>query len=237
VDAWIVEQLGREQVVVDGLGRPHAVPVASVVVSPERGMRAVTSCIDTEPVVDTGAAAACADERLASSACLLVDGHYAALARVFAATATRAGVPVVVDAGSLRDELGPLLDAAAVVVAGQPFAAAAGGVDRALTRLGEHGVPWRAVTQGAGPIRWAGPSGDGEIAVESVAARDTNGAGDILHGAVATAVGRRGVPTDDDAFVALLRASASVASRAVAHVDPVRAIAPDVVARFEAMLG
>lgn len=42
---------------------------------------------------------------------------------------------------------------------------------------------YRAITRGERPIIYDTPEGSGEIAIESVEAVDTLGAGDILHGA------------------------------------------------------
>ncbi|WP_290051001.1 PfkB family carbohydrate kinase [Amycolatopsis solani] len=110
---------------------------------------------------------------------VLLDGHYPELAL---AVARGTDAPVVLDAGSWKpvfDELLPLVDIAACSA---HFHAPGPG-------LHERGVPTVITTAGPGPVRWSTADGSsGEVPVASVAARDTLGAGDVWHGALAVAV-------------------------------------------------
>jgi sulfofructose kinase len=235
VDEWIAARVRAEGVALHVAGRPHATPVASVVVARGRGSRAVTSAIDPAPVLADDV-----EHRVATAVrgagCVLVDGHYPDLAHVAARAAAASGVPVLADAGSWRDELAPVLARATVVIAAEPFARDVGGVDAAIELVRGLGVAWVAVTRGPAPIRWAGPGDDGEVVVAPVEARNTNGAGDVVHGAAAAAIARIGAPGASVAFVTVLRAAAFVAGVAVAHDDPLAAIDDDVAARFDARL-
>jgi sugar/nucleoside kinase (ribokinase family) len=80
-----------------------------------------------------------------------------------------------------------------------------------LAYLRERGVRWAAVSDGANPVCWAGPASSGQVEVTGVAAVDTTGAGDVLHGAFAYALAGAG-SLDEAAFVAALRYSVGVAA-------------------------
>ncbi|MEA5359599.1 PfkB family carbohydrate kinase [Amycolatopsis sp., V23-08] len=139
---------------------------------------------------------------------VLLDGHYPDLALDVARQAKAAGVPVVLDAGSWKpvlDELLPLVDVAACSA---HFRAPEPG-------LHQRGVPMVITTAGPGPVRWSTADGrSGEVPVPSVEARDTLGAGDVWHGALAVAVARKLTVTDR------VRFANEVAAERVRHVGP-----------------
>jgi sugar/nucleoside kinase (ribokinase family) len=85
------------------------------------------------------------------------------------------------------------------------------------------------MTAGAAPVRWRTQEATGAVEVPSVAVRDTLGAGDVLHGAVAFSRAR-GV-TDPERS---LRFGVAVASLRVQHIGP-RAWLDD--QRLRALLG
>ncbi len=136
---------------------------------------------------------------------ILLDGHYPELAL---AVAREKKAPVVLDAGSWKpvlDELLPLVDIAACSA---HFSAPGPG-------LHERGVPTVITTAGPHPVRWSTADGDsGEVAVAGVEARDTLGAGDVWHGALAVAVARERTVTDR------IRFANEVAAERVRHVGP-----------------
>ena len=114
---------------------------------------------------------------------VLVDGHLGPLALRAARHAKRLGVPVVLDAGSWKpvlDELLPLVDVAACSAAFE------------LSEADVHarGVPLVIRTHGPRPVTWSRGGATGSQPVPVVEARDTNGAGDVWHGALAVAVAR-----------------------------------------------
>jgi sugar/nucleoside kinase (ribokinase family) len=139
---------------------------------------------------------------------VLLDGHHPNLALAVAKAATAAGVPVVLDAGSWKpvlDELLPLVDVAACSA---HFTAPEPG-------LHQRGVPTVITTAGPGPVRWSTADGSsGEVPVPAVEARDTLGAGDVWHGALAVAVTREPTVTDR------IRFANEVAAERVRHVGP-----------------
>ncbi|WIV62022.1 PfkB family carbohydrate kinase [Amycolatopsis nalaikhensis] len=136
---------------------------------------------------------------------VLLDGHYPELAL---GVARGAEAPVVLDAGSWKpvfDELLPLVDIAACSA---HFRAPAPG-------LHERGVGTVITTAGPGPVRWStADGGSGEVPVASVEARDTLGAGDVWHGALAVAVTRERTVTDR------IRFANEVAAERVRQVGP-----------------
>jgi len=137
---------------------------------------------------------------------VLVDGHHPNLALSVARAA--GDVPVVLDAGSWKpvlDELLPLVDIAACSA---HFSAPEPG-------LHQRGVPTVITTAGPGPVRWStADGGSGEVPVADVEARDTLGAGDVWHGALAVAVTRERTVTDR------IRFANEVAAERVRHVGP-----------------
>ncbi|UOZ08752.1 PfkB family carbohydrate kinase [Amycolatopsis sp. WQ 127309] len=139
---------------------------------------------------------------------VLLDGHLPELALDVAKAARAAGVPVVLDAGSWKpvlDELLPLVDVAACSA---HFRAPEPG-------LHQRGVPTVITTSGPGPVRWTTADGrSGEVPVLAVEARDTLGAGDVWHGALAVAVTREHTVADR------IRFANEVAAERVRFVGP-----------------
>ena len=179
-------------------GRTEPPPVSAVAVRDRDGERTVVSR-NAAGSEATWSGAIDADV-------VLVDGHHPGLALSVARAA--GDVPVVLDAGSWKpvlDELLPLVDVAACSA---HFTAPEPG-------LHERGVPTVITTAGPGPVRWSTADGDsGEVPVPAVEARDTLGAGDVWHGALAVAVTRERTVTDR------IRFANEVAAERVRHVGP-----------------
>jgi sugar/nucleoside kinase (ribokinase family) len=139
---------------------------------------------------------------------VLVDGHHPAVALAVAEAAKAAGVPVVLDAGSWKPVLDDLLPLVDVAACSAHFSAPEPG-------LHERGVPTVITTAGPGPVRWSTADGrSGEVPVPAVEARDTLGAGDVWHGALAVAVTRERTVTDR------IRFANEVAAERVRQVGP-----------------
>ncbi|HVV09682.1 PfkB family carbohydrate kinase [Amycolatopsis sp.] len=137
---------------------------------------------------------------------VLVDGHHPELALAAARWGRAHEVPVVLDAGSWKpvlDELLPLVDIAACSA---HFRAPGPG-------LLERGVGTVIVTAGPDPVRWWTSKDSGTVPVPPVRARDTLGAGDVWHGALAYGVGRFALPE-------LIRFANDVAARRVRQAGP-----------------
>lgn len=151
---------------------------------------------------------------------VLIDGHHPELAVAAAHAAHRAGVPVVLDCGSAKPVYADLTPFAEAAVCSTAFTIPGldhrlGGFDEVATALLAEGVRVVAMTDGAEPVRWRSREDAGVVAVPAVHARDTLGAGDVLHGAVAFAVAS-GV-RDPQRY---LRFGVDVAALRVQHVGP-----------------
>jgi sugar/nucleoside kinase (ribokinase family) len=179
-------------------GNPEPPPVSAVAVRDRDGERTVVS--------RNAAGSEATWSGTVDADVVLVDGHHPGLALSVARAA--GDVPVVLDAGSWKpvlDELLPLVDVAACSA---HFTAPEPG-------LHERGVPTVITTAGAGPVRWStADGGSGEVPVAEVEARDTLGAGDVWHGALAVAVTRERTVTDR------IRFANEVAAERVRHVGP-----------------
>lgn len=146
---------------------------------------------------------------------VLIDGHHPELAVAAARCAQKAGIPVVLDCGSPKPVYTELVPLADTVVCSASFAGAPEHADAVVAALLAGGARLVAITAGAAPVRWRTREAAGAVEVPQVAVRDTLGAGDVLHGAVAFALAR-GV-TDPERG---LRFGIAVASLRVRHVGP-----------------
>lgn len=193
---------------------PEPPTVSSVLVTASTGERAVASTNATghrlAPPDDLDALVAACD-------IVELDGHHMELAISAARAARAAGRTTLFDGGSWKtgtQDLLPLID---VAVCSADFHPPGAITPMATLRfLREHGVVWSAVSGGAGPIRWAGPGGEGTVDVPVVEVADTLGAGDVLHGALAHQLATRGGSPTSEGFVEALSEAAVVASRACA---------------------
>lgn len=147
---------------------------------------------------------------------VLIDGHHPDLAVAAARAAAACGVPIVLDCGSVKPvyaELVPLADAA--VCSASFVTPGSGGFDLMAEALLADGARVVAMTSGAAPVRWRTRDASGAVEVPRVTVRDTLGAGDALHGAVAFA--RAQGVTDPARSLSL---GVAVASLRVQHVGP-----------------
>ncbi|MGH4023242.1 MAG: PfkB family carbohydrate kinase [Pseudonocardiaceae bacterium] len=120
---------------------------------------------------------------------VLIDGHHPELAVAAARAAQDAGVPVVLDCGSAKPVYAELVPLAEAAVCSAAFTTGGrGGFDAVATALLSDGARVVAMTDGAEPVRWRSREDAGVVDVPAVHARDTLGAGDVLHGAVAFAI-------------------------------------------------
>lgn len=179
----------------------HAVtgitPVSMVVVRSSDGERVVVS----NNAGSVEAQAGNVDPLVERADVVLVDGHHPQLALAASLSAKRSGLPVVLDAGSWKpvlDHLLPLVDVAACSSGFQP-------TDQ---ELHARGVPLVIRTHGPEPVTWSRSGATGLVPVPSVEVRDTNGAGDVWHGAYALALAGGADPIE-----AIGHASAAAAVR------------------------
>ncbi|GAA1717154.1 PfkB family carbohydrate kinase [Isoptericola hypogeus] len=193
-------------------GADHALAVSAVLVDDATGERSVVSADAA-----LGVAPAPTPEGLAGLPApdvVLLDGHHAEIARgvlAFLGAAERRPL-VVLDAGRWRPVFGELLPAADVAALSAAFTVP--GHDDAAAGALAGGARRVVVTHGPDPVEWFADGRAGTVEVPRVEARDTLGAGDAFHGALAAALAG-GVTLDDACAVA-----AAVASTRVAHVGP-----------------
>jgi sugar/nucleoside kinase (ribokinase family) len=154
---------------------------------------------------------------LAEAGALLVDGHHPTLAVAAARAARGRHVPVVLDAGSDKPVLAELLPLVDVCACAATFR-----LGRATERaVHDLGVPVVIRTDGAAPVRWSvaanadGPPVTGEVKPPTVAPKDTLGAGDVWHGALAAGVAELGRVPDATDLPGLIDAANQVAARRV----------------------
>lgn len=147
---------------------------------------------------------------------VLLDGHHPDLAVAAAQAAQAAGVPVVLDCGSPKRVYAELVGLADAVVCSANFTAGeCDDFDTIAEALLEDGARLVAMTAGAAPVRWRTREATGAVEVPPVTVRDTLGAGDVLHGAVAF-VRARGV-TDPERILSF---GVAVACLRVQHAGP-----------------
>lgn len=156
-------------------------PVSSIVVSADTGLRAVVSgnAVDNQIAADDVSAAL-----LQGVDVVLIDGHQMAVGAQIARWAQEKQIPVVVDAGSWKPGFETVLKQADVVVASANFSPPAHRTTREVfDYLQGLGVTRVAITRGSQSVLYREGDAESEIAVPSVRAVDTLGAGDIFHGA------------------------------------------------------
>lgn len=183
---------GSMGALVDGLFESFAVrrvghdnrndlPVSSIWVSTSTGERMLlsTAAAFAGPHLD--------QVELGDLSALLVDGFYPDLARAAALEAVERSVPIVLDCGTWREVFDELLPLASVAIVSEQFElpGSTAGTPEGITAdmVDRYALDMAAVSRGGEPIVWATPIDRGELAVPSVEALDTLGAGDVLHGA------------------------------------------------------
>ena len=132
------------------------------------------------------------DTLVADADIVLIDGHHPELALAAARLAQQAGIAVVLDCGSEKAVFADLTPLAAAAVCSAEFTVAgAGGFDEVSAALLDAGAGLVAMTGGARPVRWRTRHTAGTVGVSRTTARDTLGAGDVLHGGVRPCLGYR----------------------------------------------
>lgn len=123
-------------------------------------------------------------KKIEGSSFLLIDGLMKKASLIAARAAKCAGVPVMLDAGRVREGMSELASLADYIVASEEFAKEYGGsADGALRKLSRLKPRVATVTLGKkGSVTWT-PKGTFSQRSFPVRAVDTTGAGDVFHGA------------------------------------------------------
>lgn len=180
---------------VDDWAPAAAVPaLSSIILTQGTAERAIVSSDATGMDLDAPDTAPPLDQ----CAAMLLDGHHPRIARWAAGLAREAGLRIVLDAGRWKPVMAELLPLADDVICSADFRVpGTTGRRDMMEAVLQAGATRVAVTDGAGPISWmerrpgsAAPA-SGSIAVETVEALDTLGAGDVFHGAYVYAVAHR----------------------------------------------
>ncbi len=178
-----VTELNADNINTDWVVRgTEATALSAVIVKPDGARSIVNYPGDSE--------AACAgrfDLSQLKTKCILLDGHQFDLAKELVAYAKPRGIPLVIDADSVRPQREHLVQVVDYVVASERFAHQYGGdtnVEVGLSKLAAV-APNVVITLGERGLIWQRGSEKGELAAFPVDAVDTTGAGDVFHGAFA----------------------------------------------------
>ena len=213
--------------VVDAAGPEFPLAVSAVLVDDATGERSVVSPDGALAVAPAPSAEAL--RALPAPAVVLLDGHHPAIARAVLELTSSSWVPetplitpddrsprdpqLILDAGRWRDLFAELMPRADVVAASADFRVP--GHDDVVAGALAAGAGAVVVTHGAGPVTWATRGGEhGVIDVPPAEVRDTLGAGDAFHGALAAAIGA-GEGRED-----AIRTAVRVAGTRVSQVGP-----------------
>lgn len=184
---------------VDGDGPPVT---ASIIVTRANGDRAVVSPSSGASRLDgvpSDAPRAPRDSpSLDAAGAVLVDGYHPPIAIGTARAARALGIPVLMDAGSLKPHTAAVAREVDLVIASSDLATPAGSRAPAdvFAWLASLGARRAVITRGAADVLWSTPDASGAVPVPAVAVVDTLGAGDFFHGAMALRIATHGM---DDA--------------------------------------
>lgn len=205
---FVRESLAREGVAwLDPAAKqPNPAPLSTVLVEPS-GARSVISGggMPLSPDWDSGSL-------LDGAAALLIDGHGGDLPAVMARAGGARGIRVLLDGGSHKAGMSDYLAHIDLALLSADFTAPDGAEPLAWAL--RHGARAAARSAGAEPITLRhNDSRTERIPVPTpTAIVDTNGAGDVLHGAALVGMAREGA-----AYEEILRFAARVASLSVAY--------------------
>ncbi len=180
----VAAELAAHQVTLIDLApsHPEPPPVSSILVTRATGDRAVVSLNARRHQVSAQVPAEVMD-LLPRCRVVLIDGHQMALGAAVAQRAQAQGIPVVVDGGSWKPNFDQVLrwtDCAICSAQFRPPGCAT--AQESVSYLQRLGVPHVAMTRGSEPILYWRGDRCWKIAVPTIEAVDTLGAGDIFHG-------------------------------------------------------
>ncbi len=158
-------------------------PLSTVLVKPN-GNRALINYKGNTKALP----AAAVDFSAVKPKAMLFDGHEPYLSMALASQAREAGIPTVLDAGSVHDGTMALIGEVDYMVCSEKFAHQfTGDIEKTLARLSRV-APAVVITLGDKGLTWQRGKRRGESPAFPVDAIDTTGAGDAFHGAFAAAL-------------------------------------------------
>ena len=118
---------------------------------------------------------------------VLIDGYFRAIAAPIAAAARERGIPVILDAGSVKHYTDEVVRMADIAIVSADFAPTGSGTtpQDVFDYLALRGVRTCIITRGSRSVLFRTPVVSGEVEVAGVHVVDTLGAGDFFHGAFA----------------------------------------------------
>lgn len=162
---------------------PSPTPLSAVLVKPNGKRALINYKGETRPLL-----ANAVDFSGITAKVILFDGHEPHISTPLAEQAQRAGIPSVLDAGSVHEGTLALMSCVDYLVCSEKFALQfAGQEETALNRLAEVS-PYVVITLGERGLIWRRGQESGILSAFPVNAIDTTGAGDAFHGAFAAAV-------------------------------------------------
>ncbi|MGB3616261.1 MAG: PfkB family carbohydrate kinase, partial [Elainellaceae cyanobacterium] len=191
-------------------------PVSSILVTEATGDRAVVSLNARRHQVSAQALSTpMGMEVLQCSRVVLIDGHQMALGIAVAQQAKQRNIPVVVDGGSWKPNFDRVLRWTDYAICSAHFRPPGCiTAQHTVEYLQQLGVRHVAITRGGDPIAyWHGEQYQ-EIAVPTIQAIDTLGAGDIFHGVFCHALTAAADTDIEASAVSALQQAAAVAAAA-----------------------
>lgn len=180
-------------------------PVSSIMVNQETGERAVVSINAKKTQASTDQLS---PDILQGVEIMLIDGHQMAVGQALAQQAARNNIPVVLDGGSWKPGLEELLPFVNYAICSANFYPPnCQNSEDVFAYLSTVGIPHIAITHGEKPIQCLSEGMISWVEVPQIAAVDTLGAGDILHGAFCHSILQEN-------FTVALTAGAEIASQA-----------------------
>ena len=189
-------------------GTPYETPLTTVLTGSARGTRTIVNPPMMQLAFDT-LPAEWQRQWGPQPQIVLVDGFHIQESLPLLRWCRSQGIPICLDSGSWKpgtEELAPLVT---VAICSERFALPGRQADpeTTLSWFAGHGVPQVAVTRGPRSILAFDRGRRFEIAIPSIDARDTSGAGDVLHGAFCYFY------AESSDFEASLRAASEIATR------------------------
>ncbi|MCX7096820.1 MAG: PfkB family carbohydrate kinase [Methylococcales bacterium] len=158
-------------------------PLSAILVKPDGKRALINYKGQTQALPDTAI-----DFSAVTAKAVLFDGHEAHLSKAFVANTRLAGIPSVLDAGSVHEGTLALMDKVSYLVCSEKFALSfANDVETALSHLASVS-PAVVITLGEQGLIWQRGISRGALPAFPVNAIDTTGAGDAFHGGFAAAV-------------------------------------------------